>query len=210
MPHAFRFRPDIRAQTGTDELIAHLARRQHGVVTRSQLLARGVSRREVAYRIERRRLHVIQRGVYAVGYDLLSQKGVWLAACLTAKGTISHRTAGTAWEILSSPLLEVTASHSRRRPGIRIYCQRLERDEITTLEGVPVTTVVRTVLDLAAILSPRELERALNEAEVRRLTHAGALQTLIDRYPRRQGTAGLRRSSMRGRGSRGASSRRFS
>jgi predicted transcriptional regulator of viral defense system len=160
MSHALGFRPDIRAQTGTDELIAHLACRQHGVVTRSQLVARRVSRREIGYRIERRRLHVVQRGVYAVGHDVLSEKGVWMAAALTAGGAISHRTAGRAWEILASPVLEVTAPRSRRRPGIRIYCQRLEPDEVTTLDGIPITTVARTLLDLAAVLSRRELERA--------------------------------------------------
>jgi very-short-patch-repair endonuclease len=192
MPHAFAFRPDIRAQTGTDELIAHLARRQYGVVTRSQLLARGVSRREIGYRIERRRLHVVQRGVYAVGYDVLSEEGRRMAAALCAGGAISHRTAGAAWEILSSPDLEVTAARSRRRPGIRIYCQRLEPDEVTTLDGIPITTVPRTLLDLAAILPPQELERALNEAEVSRPTSPTALRALLERYPRRHGTAALK------------------
>jgi very-short-patch-repair endonuclease len=192
MPDAFGFRLDIRAQTGTDELIAHLARPQHGVVTRTQLLARGVSRREIGHRIERRRLHPVHRGVYAVGHDRLSREGAWMAVCLTAKGTISHRTAGTAWEILSSPLLEATAPHSRRRPGIRIYRHRLEPDEVTTLEGIPITTVARTILDLASILPRQELERALNEAEVRRHRSPVSLRTLIDRYPRRHGTAALK------------------
>ena len=111
-----------------------------------------------------------------------------MAACLTAGGTISHRTAGAAWEILVSPLLEVTAPRSRRRPGIRIYCQRLEPDEVTSLDGIPITTVERTILDLAAILPPREVDRAINEAEVQGLVSQRSLQRLLERYPHRHGT----------------------
>jgi hypothetical protein len=115
-----------------------------------------------------------------------------MAACLSANGTISHRTAGVAWKVVSSPLLEVTAPRSRRRPRIRIYCQRLEADEVTSMEGVPVTTVARTLLDLAAVLSQHQVERAINEAEVRHLASPVSLPDLLERYPRRHGTAALR------------------
>ena len=155
------------------------------------MLARGVSRREIGHRIERRRLHVVQRGVYAVGHDVLSEQGKWMAAALCAGGAISHRTAGTAWEILSSPLLEVTAPRSRRRPGLRIYCHCLEADEVVTMDGIPVTTVARTLLDLAVVLPPEQLERAVNEAEVQRLLRPLQLQRMLGRYPRRHGTPAL-------------------
>jgi hypothetical protein len=116
---------------------------------------------------------------------------MWMAASLCARGAISHRTAGTAWEILSAPLLEVTAPRSRRRPGLRLYCHCLEADEVVTMEGIPVTTVARTLLDLAAVLPPDQLERAVNEAEVRRLLRPVQLQRLLERYPRRHGTPPL-------------------
>ena len=192
MPDAFGFHPEIGGQAETDELIARIARHQHGVITRTQLLEQGVGRRAIEHRIECARLHVIQRGVYSVGHDRLSREATWMAACLTAGGAISHRTAGTAWEILASPLVEVTAPRSRRRPGIRIYHHRLESDEVTTLERIPITTVARTILDLATVLPRQLLERALNEAEVRRHQSPVTLRALSDRYPRRDGTAALK------------------
>jgi very-short-patch-repair endonuclease len=68
----------------------------------------------------------------------------------------------------------------------------LPADEFTVLNGIPVTTVPRTLLDLSAVLSKRQLERALNEAEVRRLTDALSVPDLLERYPRRPGSAVLR------------------
>jgi very-short-patch-repair endonuclease len=65
-------------------------------------------------------------------------------------------------------------------------------DEMTELDGIPVTGVSRTVLDLAAVLTRRQLERAMNEAEVRALTDRHSIPDLLERYPRRRGTAVLR------------------
>jgi REase_MTES_1575/Transcriptional regulator, AbiEi antitoxin len=178
----------MRAQTGTDELIAGLAERQHGVVTRAQLLELGIGRRAIGHRIQRCRLHVIHRGVYAVGRPSLTCEGRWMAAALAVGGAISHRAAACAWDVWSSPLLEVTASRPRRRPGIRVYCSQLPPDEVTVLNGIPITTVARTFLDLATVLPVRHVERALHEAEVRRLQGRLQLPSLLQRYPRRSGT----------------------
>jgi hypothetical protein len=123
-----------------------------------------------------------------------------MAAALAAGGVVSHRAAGTAWEICAFPLLEVTASRSRRRPGIRIYRSRLEPDETTRLRGIPVTTPARTVFDLAATLPTRQVERALNEAELRRLVRRSSLLQLIERYPRRAGTPALKAILQAGEG----------
>jgi hypothetical protein len=68
----------------------------------------------------------------------------------------------------------------------------LPDDEVTTHEGIPVTTVPRTLFDLAAVVHPRELERAINEAEVRRLWDELSLDRLVHRYPRHRGNRNLR------------------
>jgi hypothetical protein len=80
----------------------------------------------------------------------------------------------------------------RGRPGVSVRRANLPSDEITLHEGIPVTTPARTLLDLAGILKPHELERAANEAEVRRLTSPTSLDALIARYPRRPGTPAIR------------------
>jgi hypothetical protein len=80
----------------------------------------------------------------------------------------------------------------RSREGIRVHQAQLPSDEITTHDGIPVTTVPRTLFDLAAVLPERQLERALNEAEVLRRWDELSLDRLLLRYPRRKGTRAVR------------------
>jgi very-short-patch-repair endonuclease len=80
----------------------------------------------------------------------------------------------------------------RDRIGISVHRGKLPADEITVVRGIPVTSVSRTLFDLAGMLSKRQLERAMNEAEVRRLTGRLSLPDLLARYPRRRGAAKLR------------------
>lgn len=85
MANAVAVRPHMGAECGSDAAIAALAARQYGVVARRQLVALGIGRRAIAFRIERRRLHPLHRGVYAVGHALLSVEGRWMAAVLAAR-----------------------------------------------------------------------------------------------------------------------------
>jgi hypothetical protein len=80
----------------------------------------------------------------------------------------------------------------RARDGIQWHSSALKRDEVTVVRGIRVTTVARTLLDLAAVLKRRPLERAINEAEVQRHTDSLSLPALLARYPRRRGTAAIR------------------
>jgi predicted transcriptional regulator of viral defense system len=175
-------------------LIAALAERQHGVVSRTQLLDAGVHRHAIAHRLERRRLGVIHRGVYAVGHRVLTADGRWMAAVAAAgpRAVLSHRAAAALWLVKPSSLLEVTVPTRRHRPGIDIHCSVLAADEITRVRGIPVTTVPRTLLDLATILQPTQVERAINEAEVRHLGDRLSLPDLLERYPDRAGTRTIR------------------
>ena len=80
----------------------------------------------------------------------------------------------------------------RPRPGLRFHRTTLPEDEVTVRNGIPVTSVPRTLLDLASVIALDHLERAVHEAEVLRLTDRLSLPDLMARYPRRTGTAALR------------------
>ena len=110
-------------------------------------------------------------------------------------GTVlSHLAGGAHWQLVwDRGVIEVTCSRAlRARSGIRVHKARLPADEITTHQGIPVTTVPRTLLDLAAVLPARQLERAINEAEVLRLWDELSLDRLLARYPRRRGNRAIR------------------
>jgi very-short-patch-repair endonuclease len=137
----------------------------------------------------------VHRGVYAVGHRALNQDGRWMAAVLAAGdgAVLSHR-AGAALSALWPPShLEVTVGRPRRAlRGISVHVSSLPHDEVTAVRNIPVTTLPRTLLDLAAILPPHKVERVVNAAEVRRLGGSLSLADLVERYPRRPGTATIR------------------
>jgi very-short-patch-repair endonuclease len=179
-----------------DRLIAALAERQHGVVSRKDLLETGVSRHAIAHRLREGRLHRLHRSVYAVGHRVLTADGRRIAARLAAGpgAVLSHRSAAAHWELRSSPALEVTVGTGGRRslPGVTVHYLPLESDEVTTERAIRVTTVPRTLFDLAAVLPKHQVERAINEAEVRGMTDLLSLGDLVERYPHRWGVAGVR------------------
>src|SRR4051794_25747792 len=174
--------------------IAALAARQHGVVSLAQLIQLGLSRQSVYRRARLGQLHRIHQGVYAVGHKRLTQRGRWMAAVLAGGpgAVLSHRSAAVLCGILPAPgpVHVTTARELRNRDGITFHSQSLQFDEVTTHDGIPTTTVARTLLDLAAT-QPRDLERAYNEAEYRRLTDQTGLAALLARYPKARGTAKL-------------------
>jgi predicted transcriptional regulator of viral defense system len=188
---------------GADGAIAELAERQHGVVARRQLVGLGLGRGAIAQRIKRKRLHRIHRGVYAVGHRRISQPGWWLAAVLAcgSQAVLSHRSAAVLWGILEGGRTAVDVSVPRQRPGsagIRVRVATIAPDERTVEAGIPVTTVARTLLDLAADLQLHELHRALERAEALRLADSTSLDALIERHPRRSGVARLRAATRDG------------
>jgi very-short-patch-repair endonuclease len=180
-----------------DDRIGALAEAQHGVVARRQLLMMGIGRGAVERRIARGRLRRVHRGVYAVGHRPSTRESRWMAAVLSAGAgaVLSHRSAGSLWRILSPTSIapEVTrATRYESRPGLRAHCGTLRPDEVTRLNGIPVTSAPRTALDLAELLTVHQLERALNEMEVRRITDRLSIPKLLERYPGKRGAAKLR------------------
>lgn len=115
---------------------------------------------------------------------------------------LSHRSAAKLWGIRASGCsrAEITVPLGRRAgSGVEVHHGALAEDERTSLCGIPVTTASRTLLDLAAVFDPQRLERALREAEFRRLGDPTSLVALLERHPRRRGTAILRRMLAAGR-----------
>jgi very-short-patch-repair endonuclease len=178
--------------------MAELARRQHGMVARWQLLGLGFSRRAVAGRLAHDQLHEVFLGVYVVGARRISRRGRWMAAVLAAGegAALSHRSAGRLWRILPSAAewVDLTCEPGRvvRRKGIVAHESPLADDEWLVKDGIPVTSPFRTVFDLAAVLDARGLERAFHEAEVRELRDRVSLPMLLERYPGRRGARNLR------------------
>lgn len=166
------------------------------MVARRQLALLGLSGSAVERRIADATLHPLHRGVYAVGHTALTQRSRWMAATLAGGGgaVLSHRSAAALWNIVTtSGAIEVTRpTKGGRIEGVRLHAASLAPDELTLHEGIPVTTVPRTLLDLAAVLPPSRLARALHEAELLRLADAVPLAALLARHPGRRGTAALR------------------
>ena len=178
--------------------MSELARRQHGVVARGQLLALGFSRRAITGRLQRGHLHEIYLGVYVLGVRRVSRRGRWMAAVLAAGegAMLSHRSAARLWGVMpmASEWVDVTCPPSRvvQRKGIVGHVSAIADDEQAVVDSIPATSVFRTIFDLAAVVELRELERALHEAEVQGLRDRVSLPMLLERYPRRRGARNLR------------------
>jgi predicted transcriptional regulator of viral defense system len=175
-----------------DRLIADLADAQHGVIALDQLTAIGLGRHAIQQRVRRGRLHRVYRGVYAVGRRRIQREGWWMAATLSTDGVLSHRSAAALWA-LATPVEqdEVTIATSAgrgERRGLTIHrTSSLPSTETTTRDGIPTTTVARTLLDLAEVVTRRRLERALDESEFRRLFDEEALRAVVASHPGRVG-----------------------
>lgn len=167
------------------------------MVAGRQLRALGWSASAVESRIRQGALIRLHRGVYAIGYRPLTVEGRWMAAVLACGdgAVLSHRSAGCLWRILPfRPVVpEVTSPRQcRSRPAIATHRMALRSDEVTEEDGISVTSAARAVFDLAAISTPREVERAFHELEVRRLWGPVSVRELVRRYPGHRGVATVR------------------
>jgi very-short-patch-repair endonuclease len=176
-------------------------RSQHGVVARWQLAALGYSDAAIAHRIATGRLHPFLRGVYAVGRPELTREGRWVAALLACApdAVLSHRSAAVLWELVPyrhEPIhVSVPMRANPRRAGVRAHRRAaLGAHEVTRRRGIPVTTVVTTLVDLAATIGRDQLEAAVNEADRLDLADPERLRAALDELPSRPGIAVLRQT----------------
>lgn len=160
-------------------------------------MALGLSGAQIRYRLAIGRLHQVLPGVYSVGTPVRSHRSRALAVALFAApaGTLGHHTAAAEHGLLppSGPIHLISPRRFAPRRGIVFHRCRLEPDERTVRDGVPVTTVARTIVDLAALGDARATERAIREARFLRVWDSGAVAAFLDRRPRRRGAALLRR-----------------
>jgi hypothetical protein len=166
--------------------LARIAARQHGVVSRRQLLAIGIGDDAVRRRVARGYLHRLHAGVYSVGHVPLTQKARWMAAVIACGqgAALSHFDAAVLWGFhnVLGRLIHVTVRWQRSIDGLIVHrTRRLDPDEVTTKHAIPVTTVERTLVDLTDHLNEDRLLRALREAEFQRLLDLDSLNAAVER-----------------------------
>jgi very-short-patch-repair endonuclease len=192
-----------------------LADRQHGVVARHQLLALGLSVRGIEHRLRRGRLHPIRyrertwRSVYAVGRPQLTEAGLFMAATLFAgpASCVSHETAAILWRIrsrerargaprirLDATPIEVTVPRSGRHPrGLQVHRRDLPSEDMVVVNGIRVTSPIRTLIDLATRVEADGLEAAVNQADKLDLVDPEELRRIINSRAGLRGVQPLRK-----------------
>jgi hypothetical protein len=181
-----------------DASLATLAERQYGVVSLAQLRELGWSDSAVRSRAAAGVLHRVHSGVYAVGHPLLPRKGELMAAVLACgpRSALSHFAGAELlglWGGRASPIdIRCATGAGQCRSGIRAHRGKLLRRDVITVDSIPSTSVPRTILDLAERLTPRQLERVVDQAEVQRLLHMREMEDLLARANGRRGVSQIR------------------
>jgi very-short-patch-repair endonuclease len=187
-----------RKRTGSGHAIAALAEQQHGVVTRSQLRGLGLHDRAIDDRLVSGYLHPLFRGTFAVGHKSVTRRGWMLAAVLACdEGTVlSH---GSAAEMLGLwekrlPVIHVIPPDwsGRKIDGIRWHRVRMpDADEVENRDGIPCTTVSRTLVDMAGSTGWDSMRRLVEQAAILRQLDIDEIDRILT-LGRRRGTPRLR------------------
>lgn len=190
---------DVPPHVGGHEALARLAARQHGVVSSRQLAALGYSRDAISHATRSGRLHRLHRGVYAVGHTNLTWEGRCLAAVLSCSpnAVASHLSAAWLWRLLRGRpgTFHVTAPTRRHaKSDIHLHYAPLADEDRAACDGIPVTSVARTLLDYAAMSTDVRLERALERSEERDVFDLRAVDALLARAGSHPGAARLHRA----------------
>lgn len=191
--------PDMRSQRDMLARLALIARRQHGRVSRRQLLAAGVDSGQIDRWVVGGRLLSVHRGVYAVRHTAPTVFGNYMAAVLAGGegAVLSHRAAAWSIRLLAGvpprPEVTVPTTADRGRAGIVIHrVKALHVLDTATLDGLPITPVPRVLLDLAPRVSALQLGRVCHEAWIRHRVSQPQVEACIARDPRKPGVAKLR------------------
>ncbi len=167
--------------------VGRIAAGQHGNVTTAQLHVCGLSARAIRRAVERGQLYPVHRRVYAVGRPPVAPLERAMAGVLAGGlgAVLSHHWSAWLWALRPLPAgpPEVTAPRTRnQRPGLVLHLSRgLDARDTTTHWGVPTTTAARSLLDMAPTLAPKDLRRAVNDAQIKKLTRAEHLRALAAR-----------------------------
>lgn len=161
-------------------------------------MEKGWTEEEIEWRIRAKRLHRIHAGVYSLApRQLLSHRGWWTAAVLASEpgALLSHQTAAALWGIrgYSGGAIHVTVPHkSTSTKRIRRHFSLVPEDEQAVHEGVPVTSVHRTIFELAATASVDDVVAMIKEAEYLNRWDRLSLPDLLERYPGKRGSRKVR------------------
>lgn len=178
-----------------------LATRQHGVVSHRQLLRLGFEVRWIERRLEEGRFEAIHREVYSVGHSRVPGKGRWWAAVLAygPGSVLSHQSAAVLWRLRRrrpGPI-HVNAflgwQGTYRRKGIWLHRCKLRPEEATVHDGIPVTTVARTLFDFAEVAPYEEVRKAAEAADRRNLLRLRELESVCERGRGRRALRPVRR-----------------
>jgi hypothetical protein len=186
--------------TSRERAIVDLARRQQGLLTHAQLASIGVGRRTIDRWLASGRLRAVHRDVYTLGPQSLNKRGKWLAAVLAMGpgAMLSHESAAALWGLAGDrSAVHVTAPRGRQvrpgRSGIRLHRCKFHADERVVRDGIPVTTVARTLFDLAERSQPHQLKSAWDEADRLHLLRLREVAVAYDRgYGRRRARKRIR------------------
>jgi very-short-patch-repair endonuclease len=176
--------------------VARLAGAQFNRVSRAQLEGLGWSAAAIAHAHAAGRLVSVEQGVYALPPVLADEWGLWMGATLTAPETVLSRgSAAAAWGVLRhGRVVTVTRPGSggpRRLGGVMVHRSSTLPGECTSLRGIPITTMPRTLLDIAVQSSSSALARAVREALRMRFSTLEEIAGCATRYPRRRGSRRL-------------------
>jgi very-short-patch-repair endonuclease len=175
-----------------------IAGRQHGVITAAQLVRAGHTRAAIRHRVKNGWLRRLHRGVYLVGPIEPPLARAMAATLACGDGALlSHYPAAVLWGLRPAPAgtmhVTVAGRHRDGPAGVTVHrVERLHPADATRRHGIPVTAPARVLLDIAAHVTPRELERATNEARTLRLVSDHSLNAQFARYPRHRGGNALR------------------
>lgn len=188
-------------------VLARIAARQHGVVSREQVLALNVGSTWVHRATEHGLLHPLHLGVYAVGHRKVTRLGMFMAAVMAAgeDALLGYRASGLHWAFLDRPhrVLEVVVAgpRTRYRPGVVIHrTRRLPPDHRAVKDGIPVTSPQRTLVDLAEVLHPTKLRFAVEAADREGLLDVPDLVAMCDEMSGKRGVRILKRMALESRG----------
>lgn len=199
---------EIDRRASCEKHLLRLAGRQHGVVTRRQALEAGLTKSALQGRIRRGRLERMHPGVYCVGGSprTFEQRVFAAAACGGPGAVVSHASAGHLWQMIEAApsSSDIWSPRKRTRPPEGVcahFTADLAARDRGRLRNIPVTSPVRTLIDLASVLPEAHVERALHQAIVDRRVAPRALHARLRDAPRQgaRGPAVLRRLMASGR-----------
>jgi hypothetical protein len=180
-----------------NKAIAQRANRRKGLVDRDDLFAAGLTRGQINWRVQSGLLIPEYAGIYRVGHCAPNLETSYLAAVLACGegALLSGRAAAYLYGLIKgdSPSPEVTTPTQRRPKGVIVRRAIVHRRDATTYRGIPITTVARTVVDMAAQSTAPELAEIFHHAVVRFRVKPHHVEAVLERWPNARGAKTLRR-----------------